>query len=176
MSITFMGHELTQEWRDLYIWEIFFQSCPFKTFIELGTGHGGMSLFLALQCKQRGIVFHTFDNILSFNLEHGLPQMLNMKESYHGIDVFRDDQPTSVVATIQSTPAPHAIFFDNGDKPREWRMFAPHIAPGGYCIVHDWGTEFMESDIGGVSVEHILTEVSDARTPGGWQSMWFKRT
>ena len=34
---------------------------PARSLIELGTWHGGMALFLALQCRGRGMDFTTFD-------------------------------------------------------------------------------------------------------------------
>lgn len=174
MPMTFMGTRMAQEWYDLYIWENFFKTFPIATFIELGTGHGGFSIFLALQCYQRNIQFHTFENNTSLNVNDRLPALLNMGKACHVIDIFRDDEKTSVAQVVAESPRPIAMFFDDGDKPREWRTFGPLTIPGDYLIVHDWDTEFSTNDIGGIKVERILTELSDKRTTG-WKSMWFKR-
>lgn len=172
MPTTFMGHRMDQEWADINIWEHFFVENPIKTFIEIGTGNGGLSIYFALQCYQRGIQFHTFDNQNWIDYDEPLPASLRMKQAFHHIDIFSDaDQ---VISVIENSPKPLAIFFDDGDKPREWRMFGPHTAPGDYLIVHDWGTEFFPSDIGNIPLERILVELSDAR-PNGWKAMWFKR-
>jgi len=169
----FMGEDMAQSWPDLLIWEYFFNLYNIKTFIELGTGHGGLALFFALQCYQRGIEFHTFDNVKSFNENDALPKVIDLAGSFHHVDLFKEGYP--IISTIISECRhPMAIFFDDGDKPREWRTFAPLTRKGDFCIVHDWGTEFKEQDIGAVPVARIMGKVSDAR-PDGWLSMWFQR-
>ena len=171
---TFMGIEFQQHWDDLFIWEKFFNDyCP-RTFIELGTGMGGMALFIASQCRSRGIQYHTFDNNAWINLDGALASMLNIRGSFHLVDVFSDKCINQIAALIDNSPHPLAIFFDDGNKPREWSIFAPKLLAGDYCIVHDWGTEFAENDIGNVPVERILTTQIDARGDG-WKSMWFVR-
>lgn len=174
MTSKFMGISWSQEWQDIPIWETFFNEYPIKTFIELGTGDGGMSLFFALQCYQRGIKFHTFDNQTWLNFTQGLPVLLDIRSAFHNIDIFTDDGKKQIYEIIQVSPKPLAIFFDDGDKPREWQTFGAVTSPGDFCIVHDWGVEFQEGDIGDLPVERILTGLSDARV-GGWKSMWFVR-
>jgi hypothetical protein len=174
MPQTFMGEPMSQEWADLYIWETFFKDHPIQTFIELGTGTGGMSLFFALQCYQRGIKFHTFDNQTFFNFGNGLSGLMDLRGAFHFWDLFSVDGHEKTASIITNCQRPLAIFFDDGDKPKEWQHYAPLTNPGDYCIVHDWGTEFFEKDLGGVKVERILEKLSDAR-PAGWKAMWFKR-
>jgi len=170
---TFLGLPLSQEWQDLFIWERFFKIYPVRTFIELGTGHGGLSLFFALQCHAIGASFHTFDNQTLINMDEPLAKLVNLPASFYNIDIFEGQD--QIIKLIQSSPHPMAMFFDDGDKPREWSTFAPHLSPGDYCAVHDFGTEFTEEHIGGVPVVRILGEISDKRG-AGWKSMWFKRT
>jgi cephalosporin hydroxylase len=174
MAATFMGAEFQQNWEDLFIWEKFFNDyCP-RTFIELGTGRGGMALFTASQCRSRGIQYHTFDNNTWINLDGALASLLNIRGSFHLIDIFSDEGINQIAALISNSPHPLAMFFDDGDKPREWSIFSPKLSPGDYCIVHDWGNEFTEINLGSVPVERILTIQSDARGIG-WKSMWFVR-
>lgn len=173
MATTLFGRRMDQEWIDLMIWEEFFKNFPIKTFIELGTGMGGMATYFALQCHEYGIKFHTFDNQHWIDFDHGLPRLLDIKISFHHIDIW-DFKGKEVTELIVGCAKPLAIFFDNGNKPKEWRWFAPFTQAGDYLIVHDWGTEFLPKDIGEVPVERILAELSDAR-PRGYQAMWFKR-
>lgn len=170
-----MGRDIMQEPRDLAIFDKFFDTCELKTFIEFGTGHGGSTLYFGLQCHKRGIQFYTYDNIQSTDFSMPIEQEIGLAKCFKCIDIFSDEGQALIGSIIQNAPKPLGIFFDNGNKPREWRIYAPLTAIGDYCIVHDWGTEFMESDIGGVHVERIFVEESDARTPGGWKAMWFKR-
>jgi len=171
----YMGRPIMQEPRDLAIFDKFFEKCKIKTFIEFGTGHGGSTLFFGIHCHKRGIEFYTYDNIQSTDFSMPIEQEINLGGSFKCLDIFSDEGMALIGGLIQNSPKPLAIFFDNGDKPREWRIFAPLTIPGDYCIVHDYGTEFMDTDVGGVAVERIFVKESDARAPGGWKAMWFKR-
>lgn len=177
MHQTYMGIKIQQTWGDLGIWELFFSTYPIRTFIELGSGHGGSSLFFALQCYQYGIQFHTYDNQRNFDVDVGLHGLLGTRNTFHNINIFGDggDESQAVGNLIDTCPRPLAIFFDNGDKPREWKIFAPHTRPGDFCIVHDWGTEFREADIGGLPVQRLFAELCDSRPADAWKAMWFVR-
>jgi cephalosporin hydroxylase len=170
---TFLGLRFDQEWQDIDIWERFFANNYIQTMIEIGTGNGGMTLYFALQCYQRHINFHTFDNQDWINYNDGLPAALQLRRCFHHIDIFTDSH--EVIYLLENARRPLAIFFDDGDKPKEWELFTPFTSPGDFCIVHDWGTEFHEKDIGKTNVERILAEESDLRPVGGWHAMWFRR-
>jgi cephalosporin hydroxylase len=179
MSQTFMGYDVVQTWGDIGIWEKFFSTYPIATLIELGTGHGGLSVFFAMQCYQRGIQYHTFDNVRCFDMDGGLAGLLNMNASFHHINIFGTEpyEMPYILNLIHTAPRPVAVLFDDGDKPREWRTFAPHLQPGDFCAVHDWSKEFKAEDIGDVRVEQILGDLCGARPyePNGWYTMWFQR-
>lgn len=179
MSQTFMGIHIAQTWEDLGIWEYFFSNYPVRTFLELGSGHGGSTLFFALQCRQRNIVFHSYDNVTNFDLEYGLHGVLRTKENFHNINIFGEEayESQSIGNLIDSCERPLAVFFDDGDKPREWKIYAPHTRPGDFCIVHDWETEFFQEHIGGVAVNPILEDLCATRPPGkAYKAKWFVRT
>ena len=106
---TFLGQPMTQLWPELPMWETFFNTHPIKTFIELGTGNGGMSLFFALQCYQRKIYFHTFDNQKFFDFDNGVPPLLNLWGSFHFVDLFGDEGRGQVVELIEKMPRPMAV-------------------------------------------------------------------
>ena len=171
----FMGRHIAQEPRDLLIWDEFFKKYRIKTMIELGTGHGGMTLYFGLKCRDAGAKFYTYDNVTSTDFMMPIEQKINLSASYTCIDIFSDEAKGIIGPLITNSPKPLCIFFDNGNKPREWSIYAPLTSPGDFCVVHDWDTEFKASDIGGVQVERILTKESDARTPDGWRAMWLKR-
>lgn len=175
-SQTFAGIPIQQSWEDLGIWELFFDAYPVRTMIELGSGYGAMSLFFAIQCAQRGIHFETFDNQSIFDVNAGLHGIFGFKNIFHNVNIFGEapHEAPYIRSLIASCARPLAIFFDNGNKPREWQMFAPLTLPGDFCIVHDWGEEFKQEDIGDVKVERILTELCDQRPPS-WKAMWFQR-
>jgi cephalosporin hydroxylase len=172
---TFLGIPMSQDWNDFHIWEMFFENYPIRTFVELGTGNGGMSTYFALQCAKRGIDFHTYDHQQWFDyFTDSVSNFLQLPQRYHRIDLFSDEGTQEIDRVIRNSPKPLAIFFDDGNKPREWALFAPATSPGDFCIVHDWEAEFFPKDIGDVKVERILAELADAR-PNGWKAQWFKR-
>lgn len=171
----FMGRHIAQEPQDLLIWDKFFELNPYiKTFIEFGTGYGGMSLYFGLQCRKIGAKFYTYDNIQSSDFAMPIELEINLAASFKCIDIFSSEAQAIIGPLITDSPKPLCIFFDNGNKPREWGLYAPLTVPGDFCVVHDWDTEFTASNIGDVKVERILAEESDARGPG-WKAMWFKR-
>lgn len=173
---TFLGAQLSQNWNDFPIWELFFTHFPIKTFLELGTDKGGMSVYFALQGVTRGFDFHTYDHQIwhTFGNDH-LTRGLGLAERFHHLDLFSSEGTNEVARMIRESPKPLGIFFDDGNKPKEWSIFAPLTSPGDYCIVHDWEEEFFPKDIGDVKVERVLAEFCDRR-PWGWRSMWFRRT
>jgi cephalosporin hydroxylase len=174
MSATFLGIGLSQTWEDLIIWEEFFNTNPITTFIELGTGHGGMSTFLALQCAQRGIQFYTFDHQIWFDFETGIPKILGLSSKFRNFDLFSDVGTSEVASIISVSPKPIAIFMDDGNKPREWKTFAPLTSMGDFLIIHDWDTEFFAKDLLDIRVERIMIDLCDLRTTD-WKAMWFRR-
>lgn len=173
---TFMGHVVYQTWDDIGIWEKFFYTYPVKTLIEFGSGYGGMTLFFALQCYQRGIDFHTYDNQTVFDPTTGLHGLLGTKAKFHNVNIFGTEgfESQAIGALMDSCPRPLCIFFDDGDKPREWKVYAPHTQPGDFLAVHDWGTEFKEGDIT-VPVERIMVRECEGRPESDWKAMWFVR-
>lgn len=157
---------------DLFIWEKFLNASPIKLLIEFGTGYGGMSSYLALQCAQRGVKFMTFDNVGSLPAGSPVPTMLNLYGSFFEKDVFSDEVLNLVVNALSAYGAPACLFFDNGDKPREWRTFAPHARAGDFLVVHDWGTEFKAEDATGV-----VTRIFESEQPirDAYKTVWFRK-
>lgn len=167
---SFMGLTMQQYWMDLYLWETFFNNYDVRTLVELGTGHGGMSLFLAMQSRQRGIDYLTLDNIRSIQ-PSDLTTLFELEARYHCTDIFGDGRGY-VENYLKEKRHPAMIFFDNGNKPREWQLYAPLLVKGDFCAVHDWGTEFCQEHINGAPVELILEDV-DLTRPKAMRTAWF---
>lgn len=174
-SSTFLGQKMWQDWNDLRIWEAFFREHRISTMIEFGTDNGGMTLYFALQAYQRKFYFHTFDNQKWIDFSQGLPNLLNLEPIFHHVDLFSEEGYRQVSRLIEVMPHPIAIFFDDGDKPREWRLFAPLLSPGDFLIVHDWGREFFQKDLGDIPVTQIMTDLCKGRSRDSWKAMWYKK-
>lgn len=168
---TFLGMFMDQHWMDLFLWERFFNEHTIRTLVELGTGHGGMSTFLALQCRQRGIRFLTYDNISSAPLNSPVPELVRLGEAFHLKDVFADETIGAIAAEIAVAGRPACFFFDNGLKPKEWLTYFPHAASGDYLAVHDWEVEFKAGDaVGGV------VKLFESEPRSAYKTVWFQKS
>ena len=144
----FCGRPCAQTWADLWLWERLLNRDSYKGIIEIGTWQGGFSTYLSLQTTIRGMDFITFDSIVP-----DLPPA-----EFRRCDVFIEH--AYVEAVIESY-SPVVLFCDGGNKPREAKMFAPFLGPEDLLVVHDWGTEFLETDIPDC-VEPYMLEVTES--------------
>lgn len=131
---SFGGQPLAQYLCDFMVWELVLNNNPqVKGIVELGTYKGGFSWFLDAQARARGISFDTYDILLPDVEPPGFTQL----------DIYR--HPDKVY--LGGPDAPVALFCDGGNKPRELRVFPPLCPPGSVFLVHDWGTETLETDV-----------------------------
>jgi len=139
----FLGVQTVQYWSDLLLWDRFLAAHPgIRTIIELGSGRGGMSLYLRLQTLQRDQVFLTCDRIPMEAANTPGGRLLQLSACQRRGDIFAD--PLSVISPYDH---PLLLFCDAGDKPREFRTFVPILQPGDWVAVHDAGTEFSETSV-----------------------------
>lgn len=150
------GTPMAQAWADIWIWErrIFPVYAP-SVVIEIGTAHGGLSLYLALQCRARGISFRTFD--IAYPAPTPLVAEFVLPHFTQG-DVFQHrDLVMDGVAAAGRT----CLFCDGGDKAREYRTFAPLLKPGDIVGVHDFPLEFTPQDEDGSLTAVIEADVCE---------------
>lgn len=139
---------------------------------ELGSDNGGMSTFFALQCLQRGIKFGTIDNQDWKWHSNGVPALLHLEEKFLHVDLFSEETRIFMLDFFTTrADHPHCVFFDDGNKPREWSIFAPMLMKGDFLVVHDWNSEFFPKDLGDVKVTPILENLFQERN--GYQTRWF---
>ncbi len=143
-GITFGGLHVSQSWNDLGIWEEFFNRAGTKSFIELGTFKGGTTVYFQMQGLIRGFSVTSIDST-----DHGVPIELLTKLGVKllTVDLLSEATVEPIRELIDSLPKPLALFCDNGNKPVEWNRFFPLLSPGDFATVHDWGTEFHESNL-----------------------------
>lgn len=137
-GIHLFGLPMSQTFADVLLWERLLNAHPdTASLVELGTGEGGFSRYLATQCVYRGIRFATFDIVQPEAEIPGFAQR----------DVFEDP------AWIVEVARPMILFCDGGDKAREMATFAPLLEQGDVLVVHDWGTEVDHADVPTVYLE-----------------------
>lgn len=165
-----MGVQCSQYAVDFVLWEkLLNQYDDITTLVELGTLHGGFSLFLWMQCIQRGIDFGTFDikeqeqiknqvdrGIMQSACESKLGKFLEIEKRCHIGDIFADLRDT-VIAKL-SVAGRVLLYCDNGKKPLEVATFSPYLKSGDILVVHDWGTEFTQNDLPGNAVSLLDEE------------------
>lgn len=135
-DVTFCGYGTAQYWADFYLWEKLLNAHPeMKAVLELGVDRGGFSLYLGFQCNVRGIEYRGFDVF-----EPQAPI-----EGFQKLDIFLNKQ--TIIETMNSFDGPIFLFCDNGNKPRELKVFSGEMPEGSLVAVHDWGTETLPSDV-----------------------------
>jgi len=132
---TFGGHPCGQTVADWYLYELLLnERTDICAVVEIGTWQGGFSRYLFAQCAVRGMDFVTYDAVMPDSEPPGFEQR----------DVFADKD--EVIERLGSYEAPVLLLCDGGNKPREARLFSPHLPAGSVVVVHDWLTEFLPED------------------------------
>jgi len=90
--------------------------------------------------------FRTFDHKESANLDTPLARLLGLGGRFILGNLFGEAGQT-LIHLLSNMPHPILLFCDNGDKPREFREFVPHLQAGDYVGIHDWGTEIGHDDV-----------------------------
>lgn len=148
-NVDFMHVKAVQFHVDFLVWERLLEAHPdLKGIIELGSLYGGLSLFLALQAYQRGQQFATFDHVVAPAADTPLGKLINLRANCYAGDLFNGEFRTGLkVRELLATWAHPIVFLcDDGDKPREFREYAPLLTPGDIIGSHDFNNEFGLAD------------------------------
>ena len=170
---TIFGQSATQHWVDVVLWEHFFNKHPdIKAMIEFGTGMGGLSIAFALHAVQRDFAFFTFDaRKWDACFSSPLARLVDLEGHFQQANLFKDDGRKAVLKLLrQSALHPLLLFCDNGDKPREFADYVPHLRPGDYVAVHDWGKEFGPEDAALYPIEPLYFDLAEQME--GITRMW----
>lgn len=144
---TLFGLPTLQGWDDFAAWERWFGENDVRAIVELGTYHGGFSAYLLLVARQKGIPFVTFDATAFEGLDSPAARSLGLRDHFVQADVFGDGKAQVLDVLERDELHPLLLYCDDGDKPREFQTFVPHLRPGDFVAVHDVGTEFYENDV-----------------------------
>lgn len=167
LSSTLFGIPITQLWTDLMLWERFLNAYHPAHLIELGTGRGGLSLFLALEARARSITFATVDT-------HNWTTIAGPLWDITAARYVQGDAIQSGRALVEEAHAAGGavcVMCDNGNKPLEFKELSVHLKPGDYIAVHDWGNEFMPGDTAGLPVVMLDAAICEAARS---ITRWFK--
>jgi cephalosporin hydroxylase len=118
-----------------------------ERFVEIGTGGGALSVVLALHAVQRETHLLTFD----IQIRGHNPKVDRV---FDKLDVeFVEEDVFNNVEKIQKhmDDRPTFFFCDGGDKPEEFKKFAPLLPSGSIIGAHDYGKEIKPEQLVGLT-------------------------
>jgi hypothetical protein len=131
---SFAGVAMAQFWAELILWESLLNDQEYDAIVEIGTFTGGLSLWLHAQARARDIIFRTYD----------VRTPVRKIPGFVKLDVFAEAE---AVGEHLRRHEPVIVLCDGGNKPRELKTFSRYLSPRSTLVVHDWGSEFLETDI-----------------------------
>lgn len=148
---SYAGIPVERKWADIFTVEVLLAYAQPQLVIELGTGTGGFSAFLATWCYQTGARFMTFDTHYKGSPTkranyRALGLIRRLAGSYQSRDVFAARTVRKIGNQVRR-PGVAFIYCDNGNKAKELRTYAPLLKPGDFIAVHDYGSEVFPADV-----------------------------
>jgi len=125
---------------DLLFLEFVLARCKqWRNCVELGTGSGLTTLYLATVFGLRRGTVNTFDRRRGPFVDAFPPHV-----TFRQADILTHEHS----AVIEAMRPPNTfVFFDDGKKRQEVAMYAKYLQPGSGFIVHDWPKEFGPEDV-----------------------------
>jgi hypothetical protein len=143
-GIRFFGLLMGQNQNSLIAFDTLFKTlelngAPVSRIVELGTSHGGMSVFLQLFAISCNAEFRTYD------LPGQVPQyadiLSRLGTDVRQGDVLNDDHIQSEIRTFVNGPGVSVVLCDDGNKQTEFDLFAGGLKDGDLILVHDYATD-----------------------------------
>lgn len=164
----FLGHNIAQTPEFMMVFNEIFNREGFARVIEIGTFHGGLSLFLAFCCMVKNMKFYTFD-IKRRGKDDVYKKIAQLGGQFEIMDVFSPGGMAKMRQLI-TTSGRVMLLCDGGDKPKEIQTFGPTLKPNDVIMGHDYfdtkkswqhqqkwiSCELVGSDIQGVCQKHNL--------------------
>jgi len=141
-AIEFLGYYVAQSWSALTMLnKVLNENKDITRVVELGTGTGGLTLLLGLNMLTR--------NGKVLTLDIGMPQALkwfdHLNIHFEKKDVFMEDTVKMVADFIGDERT--LIFCDNGNKAKEFPLYARLLKKRDLIMAHDWTTEITRNDL-----------------------------
>jgi len=156
---TMFGRPAQQAFSAFFVWEKLLGPLEFKRFIEVGTGYGNASIFFMLHCVQKEANFITCEKMKNRTTDSSpLKKMLLFHENCIVGNVYGPAISQFILEQI-AAPGRTVLFLDGGDKPHEFRLFAPALKRGDVVAVHDWGRAIMREWVQDVIDAYDLQEI-----------------
>ena len=134
---SFCGQWIQQTWPALFMLEwVITDNRDITRVVELGTGCGALTIFFGIHMSMRNGKVLTLDIIKKMEPNwHQLAKKLDI--TFEKRDVFKPITVQRVKKFIKDGRA--LIFCDNGDKKREFPLYANILKKNDLIMAHDWG-------------------------------------
>ena len=133
----FAGTTVWQSFSAFWWFERLFNELQPTSVFELGTLNGGLTAFFGMCFPNHVVTVDLADCVTPKTAD--LLNRLGIRRL--AVDILNDTAGV-LRAHLDQTSKPRFIFCDNGDKPREFAMFAPYMEVGDAIAIHDVGAEF----------------------------------
>lgn len=142
---TFAGFWCQHSWAALFVYEKFLAAHhDVDLFVELGSGFGGLSSYLALTMQER------YGRFVTVELDSNRIRRPDLLALLNAEAIEADIMEDRVVALVRDrilTSKRTIILVDGGDKPKEMALYGPLLGKNDMIVCHDWGVEVAEKDI-----------------------------
>ena len=147
----YAGAAIERKWSDIFTIDVFLADEQPSVIVELGTGSGAFSCYLATYAYLNGARFYTFDSHLKTvptkrSNERAMRLIRKLGGEVHRCDIFQPATQRFIRRLIQGGPGAF-LYCDDGNKPREVQTFVGDLKDGDFIGVHDYGSEVHESDL-----------------------------
>lgn len=154
------GCSVSKTWTEIYQVEAILNAVNYERIIELGTGSGSLTVFMAAHAAVKSKLLHSFDN--KHPSDECLKVMGMLGASFLKCDIFIDEE---FIGKLIDNDGLTILYCDNGNKPKEMDVFAKYMKRGDIMLIHDYPDEVKDFDIENVKYAHGLDD---------WNKEWFE--
>ena len=111
----------------------------FDKIIELGSGSGGLTIFLGIYGLSYNCEIHSFDTHLERNFPLNVVSLFKfLRINFYQKDVLQDLSTVSLIRDLISTGGRVLLLCDNGNKVEEFKLYCSTLKKGDIIMAHDY--------------------------------------
>jgi hypothetical protein len=154
------GCSLSKSWVEIFQVEAILDDLNYERIVELGTGSGALTVFMATHALMRGNKpVHSFDN--KRPSEKCVVALDKLGASFMQCDIFSEQE---FIGKIIDNDGLTIVYCDNGKKIDEMVAFSKYMKKGDVMLVHDYPDEVSDMDFEFVKREYGMED---------WEYGWF---
>lgn len=137
------------------IFDVFFEKEKFDSIIEIGTGSGNFSLYIAKKAKEMEAYFVTFD-IVDIN-ENIKNQLIQLGAVFYNEDVDKSNRIENMI----NTGGRILLLNDGGLKVPQFKKYAPLLKQNDIIMSHDFYETEKNSAAGIIIMDDIKKDINN---------------